>query len=183
MKRGACLSLAILMIAGCHRYPDTPVKAYRHVGDQIKAAGKGLFGYPCTKPNKDDPRVLDSTPRRECYRFDPPTRMSGIWINDFEGSHFLADGSIAPDPNHTYGKATWLGDEPDGRVLPLSRDGSGYGKVYAIALIGSRTTYAGRYGHVGGSAYLILADRLISIREVPRPKPGELIDSRLADRR
>jgi hypothetical protein len=175
VRRAFLLLVFALVAGGCNGGRRTPASAYRHLGDRIKAMGGGWFGWPCVQSSKREPGTLESSPRRECYRFDKPSRMTGIWIAEFEGSHFFPNGSVMPAADH-YRDKIWLDDEPDGSVLPLARDANGPGKIYAIDFIGERTSDAGAYGHMGGSTYLILADRIISIREVRRPWPGSVVD-------
>jgi hypothetical protein len=158
---------------GCSGGRQTPAAAYRHVGDRLKASAGGIFGLPCTRQSGSDPVIFEHSPDRDCYRFDPPVRMSGIWLNDFEGSEFLPDGSTYSD-RWTFSSRIWLEEDSWGSALPKDRD-ENYGKAYAVTFIGNLSSYQGSYGHMGGSARLLLVDRLISIREVPRPRNGEIV--------
>lgn len=90
-----------------------------------------------------------------------PRRMSGIWINDFEGSRFLPTGSKVSDSRNRI----WLDQDPWGSALP--KDASeNYGKRYAVTFIGRMTVRRGAYGHFGGWTNMVLVDRLLSIHEV-----------------
>ncbi|MGN6818393.1 MAG: hypothetical protein ACTHJR_06940 [Sphingomonas sp.] len=171
--KGATIPVFVgLLLAGCG-HSGTPAAAYSHAGDRWKAVTFGLFGNPCTRPSKDLPNAEESVPSRDCYRFDPPARMSGIWINGFESSDFLPDGSTLSD-SRTYPSGISLEEDKWGGTL-LKRREDNFGKAYAITFIGSMSSYSGHFGHLGGSARLVLVDRLISIREVPKPKFGEII--------
>ena len=156
---------SLLLLASCGSQGS--VSMYRHFDDRFKARTNGLFGYPCLNPSKTEKEVLEPIPDRECYRFNAPKRMRGTWFDDFESSAFYPEGStIAPN-------GTWLKDDPELSVFSFHRGGP-TNKTYAIDFIGSKTSVPGSYGHMGASREMVLAERLISLREVKRPIEGQV---------
>jgi hypothetical protein len=94
--------------------------------------------------------------------------MSGIWI-DKEGSPFYPAGSKVG------ARHDCLFDEPDRSILPLDRDDASFGKAYEIVFIGAQTSELGDYCFGRGPNRELLAHRIISIREVPKPETGTII--------
>lgn len=165
----ACL-VALSMLAGCSGR-DAPASAYRNWGDRLAVAfGLRDLGVvsPCT--HKEHDQFGDSwarIPDEECYELDPPRRYKGLWRNAFEGSQFCpAPATECGDD--TKGDVIWLGfsrrfKKPPGGPDLRATDIVEY-PVYAVDLIGRRTAFKGRYGHMGGSDYELVVDKFVSVK-------------------
>lgn len=103
----------------------------------------------------------------ECYRFNPPERMRGIWLAEGEDAEFLPNATTSPVVR-TF--------SPDGTTLEFTRSepflSSGQ-QYWAIEFVGRRATYPGRYGHLGMRRHLIIADEVLSANSVPPPERWE----------
>lgn len=180
MKVRTGFLLAAALLTSCQDR-GTPPKAYVRWQDRLEAAtGLPLFGFggPCYHWHDDKfGGYYGSIPFDQCYKMDPPRRWRGLWRNDFEGSQFCPwpatnCGYVASDKR--IGPLYWLSASvPFPEAIKKRR----LGGLYAIEFVGRKTTYRGRYGHVGMSDEEIFVDRLISIREVeapPKPTKDQL---------
>ena len=111
---------------------------------------------------------------RKCLTFDPPRTISGIWINEFEGSSFHEDmKSLSKVQSSKYD--VWLSIDNDTAMSPeLER--RGFGRAYKITFIGRNARDmpgkpTGGYGH--GSLYkgLIIVDRVIDWEDIKHSNP------------
>ena len=128
-------------------------------------AASGLSGilldYPCTFKIGSD--VTARKPDSECYKLAPPQRLSGVWVNAFEGSEFYP-GATAEPPAQARG--LWLEFEHREPLLVAWRSKDPTAAVLALDLIGRRTLVRGRYGHMGGWAEEIVVDRVLAARAI-----------------
>lgn len=149
MKSRQLLVVAFaLSLTGCGRQ-DTQPQIYQHFTDQLKARYP-VLGWPCAHREV-----------RDCYRFDPPAPMRGLWSTHFEESRFISATEPVPEDENAFAtNKTWL--EVLSSNLPKRVDSGDY----EIEFVGRRTTVAGRYGQMGESKYLVVVDKLISIRPV-----------------
>jgi hypothetical protein len=112
-------------------------------------------------------RVIAATQVDQCFKMTAPQRWQGLWRNNFEGSEFCeAPAKRCPG-----------GDNRDFVELSIRSPLRGArdtppGGLYAIDFIGRKTLYPGVYD--GGAPEEIIADRLISIRLVEPPPPGQM---------
>lgn len=152
------------------------------LGVEIDRIGWVNFS-PCTYSTSDNgSEIMESISPDACYRFEPPERMSGVWLPEFEWSEFHPGATAAPISRDLQrwmdGDCIWL--EADwGEIDPLlpppihpkaeSPDSFPAPAAYAIEFIGRRSSYPANYG--GGCLHLVLLDRLISARAVPPPRP------------
>lgn len=134
---------------------------------------------PCTVRAKDG--VSQSLPTDQCYRMGAPRRYRGVWIDEFEGQRFIAEGtsppqwpdldSRAPDMQEKFEAARiasiWLDMERVERPR-RPRDGSGR---YFIEFTGRQTLFPGAYGHLGMSGHEIIVDEVIALRKCPAKGP------------
>lgn len=111
---------------------------------------------------------------RKCLTFDPSRTISGIWINEFEGSSFHENMKRLNDVQS--GKYdVWLSIDNDTAMSPeLER--RGFGRAYKITFIGRNARdmlgkSSGGYGH--GSLYkdLVIVDRVIDLEDVGHAAP------------
>ena len=110
--------------------------------------------------------VIASLPTDQCFKMTQPQRWQGVWRNEFEGSRFCpapARGCTDEMP----GDRVWLTFKEDSPYYAIE----GRGGAYAIDFVGRRTLYRGMQGHMGGSDYEIIVDRVISMKEVEAPPP------------
>jgi hypothetical protein len=153
-------------------YP--PPEAYIHFSDQI-AQRLFLWGYPlripCVKRRTENGfEVYASIPADQCLKFTKPQRMHGLWRNDFEGSQFCPAHSRECSPSASGSREqTWF----DQRFsLPPQYKRQPPGGLYEVEFIGRRSQYSGMYGHFGMFNQEVIADRLISLKEIQPPPEG-----------
>lgn len=166
MLRGLLISCALLCSA-CERVSDAanrmpPAAAYSHFSDRV-AAQMLHWGIPWRFP------CLDAQEEDQCFKFTTSKRMHGLWRNEFEGSQFC------PPPatqcaNSRKPLFIWFQMKSP---LPGWED-TPPGGLYAVDFIGRRSEYRGMYGHLGMSDEEVIVDRMISIKEVEAPTPGQM---------
>ena len=151
------------LLSGCSY---EPLAAYADVRDQVQAAtGIPLFGRgPCFRAMHDDKFESKKSLTEICFALTPPQRWHGLWRNDFEGSRFCV-APAASCANDTPGDWVWLGYS-----FGL-QPGVAPGGLYEVDFIGRKTTVRGHYGHMGGSDYEMIADRMFSMRQIEAPPP------------
>jgi hypothetical protein len=115
---------------------------------------------------------------RKCVTFDPPRTISGIWINEFEGSSFhenikrLREVRLGIEPNNVH---VWLAIDNE-TLMSSELMQRGFGRAYRIKFIGRNATDMRRksgdgYGHLGGSSGLVLVDQLIDWEDIGPADP------------
>lgn len=123
-------------------------------------------------------RGLGSLPTDQCYKMEAPRRYRGIWIDEFEGQQFIAEGTKAPEWPRGDAKAPdwrkkadraiaatiWLNSER----ANLSHKWQQGGRRVFVEFIGRKTKYPGNYGHMGMSGQEIIVDRIITQHECPK---------------
>ncbi|WP_162888129.1 hypothetical protein [Sphingomonas mesophila] len=158
--------MAVMALAGCNERRDTPPEAYAHLGDRLRARLHAHdFGFlgPCAYRLSES--VIGHIPAQECYRFAPPQRFSGVWVNEYEGSRFCSGAKV----DCPYGTSqTWL--EWNGPLPAIFERDPERPDAYGLEFIGRRTLVAGAYGHMGGSRHYVLVDRLIRVEPVAAEK-------------
>lgn len=108
---------------------------------------------------------------RACVDFTPPRQITGVWIDQFEGSSFhegVADLDGVRGRAHT----TWLTID-DASVLPgdFKRVRRHPPHAYRLTFIGQTARDMNRpplegYGHFGVSPGLVIVDRLLSAKDL-----------------
>ena len=153
--------------------------AYRHWGDTLAVAvGLRDLGivWPCYVKEGGTGAVVayGMIPLDQCYKFDRPQRMRGLWRNEFEGSQFCTEPAKEcswPEIDKRSQPVVWL---DLAKPLPAELRPARGGGLYAVDFIGRRTSYRGAYGHFGMSDYAVLVDRMISMKELePPPKRAD----------
>ena len=105
---------------------------------------------------------------RGCVDFTPPRQMSGIWVNEFEGSAFH-DGAQSIADIHGKKGDVWFSLDNQTELPPnFKRE---YGHAYRITIIGSTAIDMNRkplhgYGHMNMARGLVLADRIIAMEDL-----------------
>lgn len=165
MTRPATVLLAIAALGGCKDY-GSPASAYRDWKDRlVVAAGLRPLVWPCLhRVQTEYGEVYEGIPLDQCYKMDPPRRWKGVWRNEFEGSRFCP-APAKKCSGSSRGDYIWL----DMRKSPDQT-------LYTVDFIGRRTSVKGRYGHMGGSDYELIVDRMISItplEEPPTKRPNQ----------
>ena len=138
--------------------------------------GDGTVERACKPTGRAAYGVFEYLGDRKCLEFEEPREMSGVWVNDFEGSAFYEGArswaeleSSAPRS----GRAPWF-EIDEATVLPKSFRRRYY-HAYRITFVGRRAKPRppgppgippppggwGGFGHMGMSASMILADRVI----------------------
>jgi hypothetical protein len=136
---------------------------------QAAAAGSKEFCY--VEERHNEVRVIRYIGDRACIDFTPPRRVSGIWIDQFEGSSFfegLTKASQLSGREHT----TWLTID-DETVVPDGFKREYRGNIYHVTFIGRTAKDMNRkplegYGHFGMSPGLVLVDRLLEWKNLGR---------------
>lgn len=165
MMRTLATLLVLLGIGGCSDRSSVaaPYKSsWDRVAIQLGLAG--LVYQPCYR-NEDG--VLTFVGHDECFRFNPPEQMHGVWLNRGEDAEFLSHPTTSP--------AGCLKSPEDSVSLAFMQSEpllKGDAEAYAVEFVGRRATYPGRYGHLGMSRCVILVDQLLSAAPVPPPDRG-----------
>jgi hypothetical protein len=167
MRRTLVCLIIVGILGGCRQH-GTPAAAYRNWGDRLAvAAGLRELGlvWPCQVKEKQTKLVATygRKPLDQCFRMDPPRRWHGVWEDHFEGQIFCPN-AVKQCPNG--GQRIWLDYASERRPAVLQRRGGG---TYAVEFIGRRTAVKGRYGHMGGSDYELIVDRMLAIKQL---RPG-----------
>ena len=147
--------------------------SYKNPWDRVVVQLGFGFGYePCYRKEETTyGDVLEFIGNEACFRFDPPERMRGVWLDEFEGSEFLPNATEAPANRPTGAghsrNAIWLDFT---RHEPLLADRHDARRAFAIEFVGRRATFPGRYGHMGGSPDLVIVKELLSATLIPPPR-------------
>lgn len=170
MARAFLSTLLLLCLCACSER-SALAAPYKNPWDRaaIQLGYAGWVYWPCFRKETDahgDAMVFIGD--EECFRFNPPERMRGIWLDEFEGSEFLPNATASPAVWPYSPDAIWLDfTRPEPLISDRQPDRQ---QAYAIEFIGRRATYPGHYGHMGGSRHLIIVDELLSATPVPPPE-------------
>lgn len=168
------ISALFLTLAQQAAFPALPPpEAYIHRADQERARHLDANNFPCATYTRDgEYTTVTSLPTDQCYKMRAPQRMRGVWIDEFEGSQFFPNRSVAP-PRLAAHPWIWLSVER-GKLPRRYRALAPEGRAMLIEFIGRRTLYRVPSGHMGLYDYEIIVDRVISARDVPlrRGPPG-----------
>lgn len=105
-------------------------------------------------------RVTAYVGDRKCLAFEPAREMTGIWINQFEGSVFRENAKIMAEANVSRYNS-WLEIDDESQLPDGFKPANGHG--YRLRFIG-RIPKAGQsseYGHFGVWKRMVLVDRVI----------------------
>lgn len=173
MRRPLLLVSLLAALAAC----SPEAAAYKHPFNRlvVELGLVGRFGYyPCSHVTASDgSEVISSLDSEDCYRFDPPRRMRGVWLVGNETSELLPNATRSPavwdimDENQTFLEAEWEERE----ALPPPVEGVGPA-AYAIEFIGRPALYPGVYGMLG-VRHMVIMDKLLSARAVAPPRPPD----------
>lgn len=120
-------------------------------------------------------RSLQYVGDRACVDFTPARRISGIWIDQFEGSAFY-EGAQDLAALGARKDRIWLSFD-DGSIIPFGFKRVGSGNAYRLTFVGRNARDMKRkpiegYGHFGMSAGLVLVDRLVEWVDLGRLESG-----------
>lgn len=169
MTRALLSMLLLLSLCACSDRSSLAAP-YKSPWDRaaIRFGYAGWVYMPCYRKESDvygDVQVFIGS--EKCYRFNPPERMRGIWLDEGEDAEFL--------PNATASPVVWAWS-PDGTALEFARSEPFLGsrqQYWAIEFVGRRATYPGQYGHLGMRRHLIIVDEVLSAHPVPPPERRE----------
>ncbi len=165
MRRMTFCLFALGLAAGCSDGDPTAPNplSYKHLPDMIRTALPLLSAPACSKlVVSGGIKLYRIRPDEDCYRLGPSRRMHGRWIVGFETSDFREDAKPVP---RQVKSGTWL-DAP----ASLARDPRFYGRprLFQIELVGRSASFPGSYGHMGLARRLVVADRILSLREMSK---------------
>jgi hypothetical protein len=147
-----------LLLMACQSMPSPRADVYKNWTDRW-IVRLGLPIRPCQELDDID----------ECYRRLPAQHWRGTWVlGPGEHMEYFCPNSAACrwDKQPSY-DLWWNRRVFTGRP----QVGAAWGKRYAADFVGRRTAYSDRYFGPGDRKYLIVVDRLTSIRELgPSPK-------------
>lgn len=154
---------------------------YARPEDQKRAErlSNGYAGpLPCEFEKKElGSPVIASLPTEQCYKMTSPERMTGLWSNAFEDPEFCpAPARECPDHPREAGKYPRLYPPFEPPHLPGDKD-TPPGGLYAIDFIGRHTVYPLGSGELDK---IVVVDRVISIKEVKPPPPGQMTSAHVA---
>jgi len=136
--------------------------------------GRAHREFPCTRRN--GAATVEWLPTDQCYRMEAPRRYTGIWIDAFEGQHFIPDDTTAPERPRTSPETPGWREEFEraraatiwidvSRVNLKHRHRAG-GRKVRLEFIGRQTIGLGYFGHLGMSGKEIIVDRVIASTEL-----------------
>ena len=175
--------VTLLLASGCHRVAEgaahtiSPPEAYASFGDRIRARLL-LWGIPWKVPCIDTSSgqagaAVAATIKSdaECFRLMPIQRYRGLWRDDPEGARFCP--APAKECTQTSPGERIYFQTRDYRVLQKLQV-TGARALYQVDFIGRRTEHRGLYGNgrLGDFPQEIIADRMISVKELEPPKNG-----------
>ncbi|MBM3928330.1 MAG: hypothetical protein FJ335_07720 [Sphingomonadales bacterium] len=166
MKRALLSTLLLLSVCACSDRSSDAASYKKPLDRFVVQLGFG-FGYaPCYRREKDAfGEVMVFIGSEQCFRFDPPELMQGIWLDEFESSEFFPNATEMPAERPFSRDNIWL-DFTRPEPLLAGRTGD---QALAIEFVGRRATFPGSYGHMGMSRHLIVVDELRSATPVPPP--------------
>lgn len=176
-RRSLLLVWLLTALAAC----SPEASAYKHPFNRL-VVELGLEGwsgyYPCSVvTDSDGSEVISSLASEDCYRFERPRRMRGVWLLANETSELLPDATKSPDVWDIMDEnQTFLEVEPweERKALPPPVEGERAGSpaAYSIEFIGRRARHPGLYGMIG-ARHMVIMDRLISARAIKPPRPPD----------
>lgn len=120
------------------------------------------------------------------YHSAPPRRLSGIYVDEFEGQKFMENAH----PDKAYiepRRRVWLTfDKHTDKSADVLRHRTGDTPFWLVDLIGEETDRPGRYGHMGMSDAELLLDHVNSampLQRVQEYAPSDLLIRRPLQRR
>jgi len=147
-----------------------PLEAYIDPIDrEIAATGKAVGDRiaPCTILKSQEYRdgvlhqEVEWLATEKCVKMDAPKRWRGLWRNEFEGSQFCPG-----TPDHcSYDDRPRIWFSHKGNFPGGMKPSIGY--IYEIEFVGRMTAYEGSYGHFGLFDHEIIADQIMSVRQLP----------------
>ena len=145
----------------------------------VEVENLGLIGnfWPCGYGTvSDGSTLIETLDWDDCYRFDRPTRMRGVWLVALEDSEFLPGATTAPKVRDLLARdKVFLDGWPEAHSsLPPALEGEDVRSpaAYAIEFIGRRSSYPGEYG-MAGEPSMVIVDRLLSARAIKPPPPPD----------
>jgi hypothetical protein len=100
----------------------------------------------------------------DCFENLPPQRWRGLWNSGWEWSIFCPEPAKAcPASSADGGIALRFADSAPPPHVPISE-----GILFQVEFIGRRTKVPGSFSHLGQYKHMMVVDRLISMRQVPR---------------
>jgi hypothetical protein len=175
MKRGAISTCAILLLSACKPPGHIPADAYQRWTDRmiVRFGLQNIGIWPC--PDREETiehtKVHIDPPVDECYKLQPPQRWRGTWVLG-PGEH---DGGFCPEGSAPCAHGSrpqydldWRGRDYKGRAQAQAQ----WGKSYRVDLIGRRTTYPLMGMVPDNRPYMIVVDRLLSIKEMGAAPKG-----------
>jgi len=170
------LMIASILLASCSGNDEMPpLWAYEKPVDMLKSATYPYLGFPCTITEKSHGIEIEMmAPADQCFRYGPPQKYGGIWLVEFEASHYLDGVTEAPKAwrwtLHTVDLD--FADEAFRRKhLNAPRN------AYYIEFTGRRMAYSFP-DRRGGSTSSVIVDQISLIREVEAPKETLWCDPR-----
>jgi hypothetical protein len=163
--------MSLALLAGCNQ--QKPAVSERDAAlanaidakiAQIRASNPGIKETCLTKLRANQLGATEWVNNPDCFEMMPEQRWSGLWNSGWEWTNFC------PEPAEECPGASdrgdiWLKLAKDAYRGPELLDG-----VYRIEFVGRRTKVPGHFGHLGQYDYLMVADRVISIKEIPGEK-------------
>lgn len=174
-------ALVALLLSGTLAACSPEAAPYRDPFDRFMVDYGRLVGFeyrPCMRTEEEGgTTIISSVSSEQCYRFDVPQRMRGVWMPGLETSEFLPNATRAPVRRSiTDESGIWLETDyisiQSKLAPPVQVDYEAGTAAYLIEFVGRRASYPGRYGGGGFfGRHLIILDELISARAIP-PTPA-----------
>jgi hypothetical protein len=161
--------LPLALLGGCSSYERTPASAYLNFWDRMAVRFPWISNrHLCLDRIEDG--VVRSLPDDQCYKFKPPERIEGIWVDAFEAQYLLTEAEYRAGEMYYLKRDSWL--EVPWRLRPEPRD-AGKPRAFRVTFVGRRTLYDGTYRSRNSLNELILMDRFEKIEPLPWVKQKE----------
>jgi hypothetical protein len=98
----------------------------------------------------------------DCFQMMPAQRWTGLWNSGWEWSMFCPDPATKCKDSYR-GIALKFADSAPPPDVPISN-----GILFHVEFIGRRTKVPGYFDHQGQYKHLMVVDRLLSMKQVPR---------------
>jgi hypothetical protein len=170
MRATSFVLALVVLLAGCNQQPQRQPKMS---DTQLRLMRSEMPGITDECLDKAKWGGVEAMPKaEECFRFSKSQRMQGLWRNQFEGSEFCESSDRrCPDPKTAADPESFIWLELE---LPAGYEDTPPGGLYAIDFVGRRSLGGGMFGHFGVAKHEVLVDRLLSIKLVEAPPPGQM---------
>ena len=131
---------------------------------EIRAAHPGITETCLNGIRAGDFGAFEWMDNPDCFEMLPPQRWSGLWNSGWKWTNFCP-APAKECPGSAEAGDIWMEFGDGAYKGPEIEDG-----LYAVEFIGRRTKVPGYFGHMAQYDHLMVVDRLVSLRKMPKKK-------------